>query len=275
MLFRVGLVFWTIDILLGFNTGAYKDGGIVYERSVVVRHYLNTWFLFDLSVVTLDYLFLFLMSVSNFVRVIRGARMIRILRTMRVLRMLKMRKFLAIVEDFCYNHDRGWLVMSAAMAQTMVALWMFAHFFGCSWYFLGHEKQQAGDETWLSELPENFNSISDTYTMSVHWTLSHLTNSPVDANVRPQNVLERIFCMLLTSSKLIILGSVLSKISRTISELNKLEADYADKKLELRRYFKMMGISVELSSRVLRFAADAYRRKYCMTINPGIMDLLS
>jgi hypothetical protein len=45
----VGLVFWTVDIVLNFNTAVYIQGQLVTKRRRILRRYLSTWFALDIS----------------------------------------------------------------------------------------------------------------------------------------------------------------------------------------------------------------------------------
>ena len=40
---RLVLAFWTLDIMLSFNTGVYRHGMEVLDRSYVIRVYARTW----------------------------------------------------------------------------------------------------------------------------------------------------------------------------------------------------------------------------------------
>ena len=42
-------MFWTVDIVLNFNTAVYIQGQLVTKRRRILRRYLSTWFALDIS----------------------------------------------------------------------------------------------------------------------------------------------------------------------------------------------------------------------------------
>jgi hypothetical protein len=41
-------IFFMFDLVLNFATGYYKKGNVIMKRGPIIRHYLRTWFIFDL-----------------------------------------------------------------------------------------------------------------------------------------------------------------------------------------------------------------------------------
>lgn len=40
--------FFTVDILLNFNTGFYRNGILIMSRRMIILEYLKSWFVIDL-----------------------------------------------------------------------------------------------------------------------------------------------------------------------------------------------------------------------------------
>ena len=86
--FSVG--FWSTDLLLNFVTGFYKSGKLVMDRMAIVFNYLKTWLLFDVALLSLDFINAFAEIAE--LGALRTLRSLRIVRAFRLLRLLKMSK---------------------------------------------------------------------------------------------------------------------------------------------------------------------------------------
>lgn len=58
-------MYWSLDIFLSFFVGFYDSGRLVVKLERTVKHYLTSWFLLDITVVCLDWVFLILESVGD------------------------------------------------------------------------------------------------------------------------------------------------------------------------------------------------------------------
>merc|ERR1712232_615645 len=116
-----------------------------------------------------------------------------------------------------------------------------AHFAACAWYAIGQVPTRLADAdpydptpAWI-DLIYDFQNLgfSQQYIRSFYWVLGHLAAAPVDAQISPQNVLERIFTVSLILCSLLVLGVSISKMSNTVSVLSRQNAEAIDTKLKL------------------------------------------
>jgi len=111
--------------------------------------------------------------------------------------------------------------------------------------------------------------------MAIHYVLAHLTAAPVDGKVTSMNVYERIFTMFNIVASLLVLGTVISKISQTIQEIHRAESDHSDARCRLRKYFQAMDTQADLSMRVLHFIHGMFKNQRDSVLDPTVMQLLS
>jgi len=98
IVFKVGVIFWSVDVLMSLNTGFDMAGMIVVSRSKILKRYAKTWLGFDFVTLVLDY-FLWAMTSTAVLRGLRGLRGVRLLRLVRIVRILKVSRFSLMLED--------------------------------------------------------------------------------------------------------------------------------------------------------------------------------
>ena len=89
--------------MINFLTGFHRKGHLITNLKAIAKNYLQTWLLFDLSVVMIDFLASFMGVLTadsgDFLQPLRSARYLRILRTLRILRILKAGKINLMMEN--------------------------------------------------------------------------------------------------------------------------------------------------------------------------------
>lgn len=90
--------YWTADMVFSAQTGYYDQGVLVKSSRRTLKHYLQTWFFFDLVVVSFDWVMIVLEGASavGTARVLRAFRMVRIIR---LLRLAKLQAIVQVVEE--------------------------------------------------------------------------------------------------------------------------------------------------------------------------------
>lgn len=72
IVFWITFFFWLLDMPVTLNTAVYKNGEIRKKRYIVLCTYLRTWFLFDISLISLDVMTIFTLSRDNTFSAIRS-----------------------------------------------------------------------------------------------------------------------------------------------------------------------------------------------------------
>eukprot|EP00435_Cladocopium_sp_Y103_P037287 s20_g9.t2 len=241
----VGLVFWTLDIVLNFNTAVYIQGQLVTKRRRIMRRYLSTWFALDISIVILDYLNLAQDYESN----LSFLRFGRIVRAFRMLRLLKMSKLDAIIQELAASTGRQWIMLVISIFNAAVAAICVAHIITCLWFWIGSTVQAEGRESWIDiALAHDLDGATQYIT-----SLRYVMNAPAPPLIAPDSVRERLVDIMNNVFTLVVIGSAVSKISGTLVELRAMNESRSRQRREIRVYLSNQDASFELVSRIMKF----------------------
>ena len=174
----------------------------------VRKYYFQSWMLFDIIIVTFDYLFVILNLGETD---LHSLRFLRILRVLRLIRIIKLSKLNTMIEESAAAAGRQWVTLVVAITKTGVGMIMVAHFLTCFWYFTGefivgydtplvnwieyagarvaHEKQVEG---WVQ------------YLHALRWIL----NAPSPPDLDAASGIERGVDILISVTTLVVIGSV-------------------------------------------------------------------
>merc|ERR1719469_636206 len=93
----------------------------------------------------------------------------------------------------------------------------------------------------------------------MHWSLTQFT--PASMEVRPYNVKERIFSIVVLLGALVSFSSFVSTLTASITYLSSLRSNEVRQFWMLRRYLKELRISRSLSLRVQRYCEYSWNRE--------------
>lgn len=92
---------------MNLNTAFYQRGFLVFSRWEILKHYLQTWFIIDVAVVTLDYV-----TLGNYIADAERSslgqlmRSMRVVRAFRLVRLLKMARFDDLMQEIAASTGR-------------------------------------------------------------------------------------------------------------------------------------------------------------------------
>eukprot|EP00971_Amphidinium_carterae_P299650 5953686-Amphidinium_carterae.1 len=142
-------LFWTADIPISLVSGFHTEKGLIEMRPRKIwRHYLRTWMLFDVLVISVDWVMIILdTGFGDLVGVLRlgkVARVTRIFRLFRLLRMLKMPEKAEEISDSLHSES---LYTTFGVIRSLAGIAVINHFIACGWYGIG----TWGTPGWVSE----------------------------------------------------------------------------------------------------------------------------
>lgn len=251
-LFAVDLVIdclFLTDIWLNFNTG-FDDGGILeMRRGAVRRHYLRSWFAFDL----LASLPLDLVSLTEGTceledlacrqrqALVRLPRLIRLLRVPRLFRYV--RKF------------EGKLPINSTgmrMVKLVYCIVLFAHVNACVQYLI-EDMEGFPDDGWVNQSDGlQFKGTTSQYTHAIFRALSHMLCIGYGLKP-PRNNVELwvvIISMVLGASFYVL---VVGMTSSLMLGMDRSGALYAEKMDVLKQYFDYRALPKDLRGRCMDF----------------------
>lgn len=257
-IFWITFVFWVMDMPVTMNTAVYKNGEIRKRRRVVMCTYLKTWFLFDTAMIALDVLTILALSPDSALSAVRS---FRIMRAMRLLRLLKMSKFNNLLQEVAASTGRQWLILVMAIANTSGLILVVAHLLTCFWYYIGRTVQEQG--VYSSWIDESYATEVEGWIQYLH-SLRFILNNPSPPQIAPDSGTERLVDVVTYVFCLLVLGSAISKISGTMSELRAMNEEHSRQRREIRIYLTNQKASFELVSRIMKFV-DYKLEKMAMT----------
>ncbi|KAI6072477.1 Potassium voltage-gated channel subfamily H member 4 isoform X3 [Aix galericulata] len=132
MLFILGRDAQRGDIALNFRTTYVSQSGqVVYEPRSICIHYVATWFFVDLiAALPFDLLYVFNVTVTSLVHLLKTVRLLRLLRLLQKL-----------------ERYSQYSAMVLTLLTSMFAL--LAHWMACVWYVIGRTEMESNDPlTW-------------------------------------------------------------------------------------------------------------------------------
>jgi len=271
----LSLIFWTINIFASLSCGYVKDGVTVMIPWKIAVQYCRSWFLIDLLVVVPDWAARIAAlsgdksNGGNSVRLLGGLRLIRM---MRLLRLLKLRRILATVSD---QIDSEYVSISANIGKMLLLLLMINHVICCAWYWLGKERRQGGDPSWITRYELEENSWQTAYCISFHWSITQFT--PATMEVHPQNFEERFFAIAIVVFALVGFSYVVGSITGSLMQLRSLSNNATQQFWNLRRYLRQHKVPTALSFRIQKYLEHAWQNQHSKSSlkDVKIIELLS
>jgi len=249
----VSQLFWNVDMLRSFFVGYFHEGILIMDPKCIVKHYLKTWFVFDLVVVSADWiLFLLNTGLESTAGISRLGRSVKVFR---VLRLLKLARVTKVAEKLEHMQDR------ICTESTNLYFWVgklicriafMNHFIACVWYGIGKTSRE---HSWLKTYDMKQRSFLYRYTTSLHWAMAQLGVGVT--SIEPQNGQERIFALFVLFSALILFGSLVGTITSVMQQIHTLNESRSRQFWLLRRFLAQHGVSNELSVRVKKFLLHA------------------
>ncbi|XP_053944318.1 potassium voltage-gated channel subfamily H member 4 [Cuculus canorus] len=251
-----------LDIILNFRTTYVSQSGqVVYEPRSICIHYVATWFFVDLiAALPFDLLYVFNVTVTSLVHLLKTVRLLRLLRLLQKL-----------------DRYSQYSAMVLTLLMSMFAL--LAHWMACIWYVIGRKEMESNDPQtwdigWLHELGKRLEapyinnsvggpSIRSAYIASLYFTLSSLTSVGF-GNVCANTDAEKIFsiCTMLIGALMhaVVFGNVTAIIQRMYSR----RSLYHTRMKDLKDFIRVHRLPQQLKQRMLEYFQTTW------SVNNGI-----
>ncbi|XP_011785117.1 PREDICTED: potassium voltage-gated channel subfamily H member 4 [Colobus angolensis palliatus] len=251
-----------LDIILNFRTTYVSQSGQVISapRSIGL-HYLATWFFVDLiAALPFDLLYVFNITVTSLVHLLKTVRLLRLLRLLQKL-------------------ERYSQCSAVVLTLLMSVFALLAHWMACIWYVIGRREMEANDPLlwdigWLHELGKRLEvpyvngsvggpSRRSAYIAALYFTLSSLTSVGF-GNVCANTDAEKIFsiCTMLIGALMhaVVFGNVTAIIQRMYSR----RSLYHSRMKDLKDFISVHRLPRPLKQRMLEYFQTTW------AVNSGI-----
>lgn len=237
-------LFWTLDVAMSFLTGYLNtDGTIEMRPKKIMKKYLYTWFLLDVTIVLFDWLDIGLTRMS------RASRTFRFIRMIRLLRVAKIKQVLAMIVERLQSEALHTLV---EMIQIVCINLIVAHLVACVWWGIADRDSK---DTWVQFYRYKDSSFAEQYGVSLHWSISQFTGGMDE--VVAQNVAERYFAIGVFLLCFIQASLFLSELTSAMTHLHIISNKQSRQTQQLRRFLHQNGISGKTALRIQRNAQHA------------------
>ncbi|KAB0367513.1 hypothetical protein FD755_020837 [Muntiacus reevesi] len=251
-----------LDIILNFRTTYVSQSGqVVSAPRSIGLHYLATWFFVDLiAALPFDLLYVFNITVTSLVHLLKTVRLLRLLRLLQKL-------------------ERYSQCSAVVLTLLMSVFALLAHWMACVWYVIGRREMEANDPLlwdigWLHELGKRLEvpyvngsaggpSRRSAYIAALYFTLSSLTSVGF-GNVCANTDAEKIFsiCTMLIGALMhaVVFGNVTAIIQRMYSR----RSLYHSRVKDLKDFIRVHRLPRPLKQRVLEYFQTTW------AVNSGI-----
>lgn len=264
----VTLIFWNLDIFANFFVGYYEQGAAVMSPRRIALQYLRSWFLLDLTLVTVDWVLICFVSVGAVggSRAGRAMKVLRAMRYLRLLRLLKTKHMLAKTQVLMSEISS----VRFSIGKLFAAILIINHLIGCFWWGVG--SLQCEGRSWTYEFQDR--GLAYRYLTSFHWSISQFGVGNVE--IEAESTCERIFCIFVLLFALIAFSSLISSITNAMAHLRRLND--RDTQLALfSRYCHEQRISSQLMNRMIQHinAVLDQQRQSIAAVDVTFLKLLS
>lgn len=250
-------VYWLVDIPMSFLVGNIRQGILEMKVRKIARIYLRGWFWFDLLVVSVDWV-LNIMEVVNNTKNVGGISALRLgkgVRVLRVFRLIRVLKGGGILQELLDTIHSEHCIIIVGIVKLLGLILCVNHIIACLWFWAGSSEHEV---TWISEAGIMTRSLAYKYATCLHWSLTQFT--PASMEVYPTNEEERIFCVCVIVSAMVIFSSFISAITNAMTQLRNLNKEKIEQFSLLRKYLTQCNVTGGLMARVLQSVSSAMNK---------------
>jgi hypothetical protein len=151
-----------------------------------------------------------------------------------------------------------YLFVMVQITKLLVILLFVNHFFAAAWYQIGKFGSELNEKSWIDEYEVRTLTLGYRYATSLHWAITQST--PGSMEVQPQNLVERIFAIVVLLFGLVYFSSFISGITAAVTSLRSLN-DSSKQIWLLRKYLRQHHVSQDLMYRALRYSDHVVAQK--------------
>ncbi|CAG9325786.1 unnamed protein product [Blepharisma stoltei] len=268
------------DIIFNFNTGYFKKGTLIMNRKLIAFHYLKSWFMLDL-LSSFPYTWIidggvFQSDGTSSSQLLKSARLPRFFKIIRLLRFAKIRLIILKIED-SITHEL--LLQIFHLFRFLVAIYMFAHWIGCLWYYTGSSQGLNASDSWVRVYEESDQmgdlSLAEKYVISLYWaftTLLTIGYGDIHAHTTPEKIVAMI-CMVFASA---FYGYAIGSIHEFVERTDLKEKKHREEIISMTNHLRRNRVPKDLQFKVRSYLEYVYENQKNINIREDdILNLLS
>ncbi|CAK0855649.1 unnamed protein product [Prorocentrum cordatum] len=235
------VVWWTVDLVLGFFTGYYRKDRVEMGLWQIARHYLKRIFFFNVIAVVADYIVIAaaarrqfsndtgfsyqLEKVASFCKISRLIRMCLMVRSGRVGNL-----YGRIVNETRQRGVGRQFSTAATVIQMILLMFWITHLGACFWRLVGED----AIDKWYADAEKEDASGTFDYALSLYWSVSVIVagGSIMDVTETSEVVCTCVFILF----GLLFVSILISSITATVMDFHMSNKERADKIRTLQQY---------------------------------------
>lgn len=244
------VIFWLTDLVLNLCTGVFLHGHLVTDHWIIVRRYMRTWLLLDVSVIAIDTcnIVLRLTGVSDETSSgLALARLAKVGRYLRVMRLLRSARLAVAIERVARRFYASGLFAFELLKIVFAILWI-NHIISCAWFAVGRLAASDTGHRWLDldvssgdEKTYDATSVVYQYLTCMHFSLTQMT--PGSMQVAAVNSPERVFSIFCLVFGMVVFSTLISSLSATLTSFKIRRREGATMLATLREFLRKAHVS--------------------------------
>jgi len=213
-----------IDIIINFNTGAFIETRVTYDRHLVIRKYLKRWFSIDLlaalPLTAFVSLFSSQISVINFSGINRVIKLVKVF-------------------SFINRIRRNNYINPSVLRLLMLIFWILlvAHYISCAWIYI-----QSID----AEVTKDNITL---YVRSLYWTITTMTTIGY-GDITPQNNLQTVFVIFIEIVGAGLYGFLIGNIANLIANIDIAKTHFREKMERIGTFMKYRNLPLDMQLQI-------------------------
>ncbi|CAG9333106.1 unnamed protein product [Blepharisma stoltei] len=262
-----------IDILFNFNTGFFRKGALVMDRTLIAKNYFFSWFFLDM-LSNFPYNWVINGGVFNDssgsmsgTQMARMVRMIKFVKMLRLVRFAKLKMLFVKIEEIIADELLSGLIV---LFKTIFIIFLLAHWNACLWFFIGSQDRSNHPDSWVSQFEKNYAThltTMDYYVTSLYWSYTTMLTVGY-GDIHAVTLDEKIVAMMSMVLASGFFGFMIGNIGSIVERSSLRESNHREVIISITKYMRLHNIPKELQFKVRNYLEHAYEEE----IRKGIED---
>ncbi|CAD8155630.1 unnamed protein product [Paramecium octaurelia] len=256
--FGLGLaidLLYGIDIIINFFSAYVDDQDeLIVDKTIIIKHYLKSWFILDLvCVVPLDYILdnNQTSGYQKFAKLPKAYKMIKLVKMSRMLKFcVQKKKFGELITSFS-NITQNIRVMLISLFSVILV----SHLFSCFWYFIGTVSSES--ETWITHYVEDQTNF-ERYIMSLYWVFQTMATTGY-GDISATNSTEQMIAIFIMIIGVVFFSVTIGSVSSLLTQLDTQNLKYKEKIDTLNEITKNHKIDNALYAKICKVLKQGYK----------------
>lgn len=249
-------VFFTMDMLVSFNTAYYELGALVTSRRLIFINYTRSWLALDfLSTFPVELAWCKEITCSGSF-IIGNFEALRYAKLLKLLRIFKLKRTMQLIENSGQSKTlANWLMLS----RIFLIMCLFFHWNACYLLMEYDFNKDSYPSTWVSFGLENA-SLSELYVEALYWSVVTIALVGYGDNT-PKNLYEIIWCLVTMAISSVIFTYTISILTAYLTMQSAEENAHRSLSRALRKFMSKHSLPEKLQVKANSYIDYAWNKR--------------